>query len=286
MEAATGLSLPRLSRGRFSYPGSESLPEMAFFAYTDEALFRACGVRIAFTERSGGVSDGPYDSFDLATHVDDDPQAVARNREALAMGLGFPGIPLIVPNQVHGGTVVSIDDASDASVAEARTAALDGADALVIACDDVAGLLCYADCMPVVIVAPDGCSAIVHCGWRGVIAHIAVSSLDRVCSLSGCDPRDCNVYIGPFIHVECFEVGEDVARRFSDTFGSVCTPDAHHVDLGAAVRIDLRAAGIVDKRIADVGACTVCVHDRFYSYRAQQGVCGRHGAYAVRHGIR
>ena len=286
MEAATGLSLPRLSRGRFLYFDAESSSERSFVAYTDEDVFRRCGARIAFTERSGGESCGPYASFNMATHVHDDPHLVVRNRMALAAGMGFPGVPLIVPNQVHGDTVLSISDASDEGVAAAGASASKGADALVISCEDVAGLLCYADCMPVIIVAPNGCFAVVHCGWRGIVAHVAIASLREVCALSGAASRDCNIYIGPFIHAECFEVGDDLARRFSEMFGSTCVPDARHVDLGIAMRTDLLAAGVLDERIADVDACTVCAQDRFYSYRAQQGVCGRHGAYAVRHGVR
>lgn len=55
LEATLDLPLPRLVEGRFSN----------LTAFTDEALFEACGVRIAFTERSGGVSVPPYDSLNL-----------------------------------------------------------------------------------------------------------------------------------------------------------------------------------------------------------------------------
>ena len=44
----------------------------------------------------------------------------------------------------------------------------------------------------------------------------------------------------------------------------------------------LTYAGVVAERIADLDACTVCNNQEFFSYRAQDGVCGRHGAFAVR----
>ena len=44
LEATLDLPLPRLVEGRF----------YNLTAFTDEALFEASGVRIAFTERSGG----------------------------------------------------------------------------------------------------------------------------------------------------------------------------------------------------------------------------------------
>ena len=70
LEATLDLPLPRLVEGRFSN----------LTAFTDEALFEACGVRIAFTERSGGVSEPPYDSLNLGLHVNDNPESVRENR--------------------------------------------------------------------------------------------------------------------------------------------------------------------------------------------------------------
>ena len=40
-------------------------------------------VRALVTTRRGGLSKAPYDEFNLGTHVDDDPAAVAANRALL-----------------------------------------------------------------------------------------------------------------------------------------------------------------------------------------------------------
>lgn len=114
------------------------------------------------------------------------------------------------------------------------------------------------------------------------MAHTALAALDQVLRMSGAAPDACNAYIGPYIHSECFEVSEQIARDFSDSFGSSCTPDARHVDMGRALRTDLAEHGIAENRIADAGVCTRCENERFYSYRGQGGTCGRHGAIAVR----
>jgi hypothetical protein len=45
-------------------------------------------VRRIVTSRSGGVSTGPYASFNLGDHVGDDPAAVAANRGRLAGAAG------------------------------------------------------------------------------------------------------------------------------------------------------------------------------------------------------
>jgi copper oxidase (laccase) domain-containing protein len=61
------------------------------------------------------------------------------------------------------------------------------------------------------------------------------------------------------------------------------TPDATHLDLGAAVRAALVEAGMRDDAILDDCPSTASTTRRFYSYRAEGGTCGRHGAIAVLH---
>ena len=63
-------------------------------------------VVLRLTDREGGVSREPYASFNLATHVGDDPAAVAENRLRLARLL--PAMPLWL-EQVHGARVFDAD---------------------------------------------------------------------------------------------------------------------------------------------------------------------------------
>src|SRR5689334_11694627 len=67
-------------------------------------------VRFAVTDRHGGVSAAPYDSLNLATHVGDDPAAVAENRARLTAALG---VPVAWMEQVHGVTVAVVDQPTD-----------------------------------------------------------------------------------------------------------------------------------------------------------------------------
>ena len=65
------------------------------------------GARVVFTDRHGGVSQGPYESANLADHVGDDPDAVARNRVLAAARAGMAGPDEWVGlHQVHGNDVV------------------------------------------------------------------------------------------------------------------------------------------------------------------------------------
>ena len=277
---------------------------------TDEALFEACGVRIAFTGREGGVSEGPYAKLNCASHVEDDEQAVLRNRQIVLDALGVPNAQLIVPNQVHGTNVVCVggpDDRATAagssaasavtsavanfansvtskvlSVSDALEEAAEGADAIVVKVPEVAALLNYADCLSLIIVAPSGSFAVVHAGWRGAIVHIASKAALELAAQAGEDPSQFNAYIGPHIRSACFEVSAEVAEQFVAEFGASVVVGERHVSLARAVACDLESAGMSPQRIADCGICTKCNPDRYFSYRATNGHCGRHSAVAVR----
>lgn len=269
-----GLPLPVLSRGRFA----------SIEAYTDDALFEATGVRIAFTGRSGGVSEGPFASLNLGSHVNDDPEAVQENRDRLVRALAGDGTELLVPNQVHEDTVLCIDAAD--RISEIREAAAQGADGLIVGTHSVAALLCFADCVPVIIVSPTGRFAVVHAGWRGVMNAISAKAVRMMLEQDALQNAACargyNVYIGPHIHRECFETSVEIHDQFVGAFGRTCDAGHRHIDLSQALRVQLVEAGIVSERICDVDICTMCQHDEFFSYRAQQGTAGRHGAFAVK----
>ena len=249
-------------------------------ALTDDALFAACGVRIAFTGRAGGVSTGPYASLNTYDEVDDDPACVARNRGLVLVALGAPDALLIVPNQVHGVRVVSVDAAG--GVPHAAQQAREGVDGIVVDVAGVAVLLNFADCLPLVIVAPSGRFAIAHAGWRGALAGIAGKAARTLAAREGeGSVAGFNAYIGPHIRSECFETGAEIAAQFADEFGEGVLRDSRHVSLANAVVVDLLRAGMSGDRIADAGVCTMCHPDRYFSYRASGGTCGRQAAAAI-----
>ncbi len=68
--------------------------------------------------------------------------------------------------------------------------------------------------------------------------------------------------------------------RFVDLFGEACSIGPRHVKLDEALRVDLERVGVDRARIVSAGSCTACDPDTYYSYRAEGGICGRHGALA------
>lgn len=240
------------------------------------------GVTLAFTEREGGVSSGGYSSLNLGDACGDDPAAVAENRRRALAAIGAEGLEqrLVNPKQVHGDNVVVVRAGDDASVAAAQRSARSGADAVVVTARRVPVLLCFADCVPVIIVAPGG-FAVAHSGWRGTMAKISAKAVRTLMDEVGCGPSELLAYVGPHIGGADYEVSEELAVRFSDAFGSHVLVSPRHLDLGAAVMDALAEAGVSREQVSCVDASTASATDRFFSYRASGGSCGRHGAIAA-----
>ena len=78
-------------------------------------------VKAAMTTRHGGVSQTPFDSLNLGTHVDDEPEAVNQNRAILRQQLQLPSEPLWL-NQIHGTQIAEhgVNNAGDDADAVAK----------------------------------------------------------------------------------------------------------------------------------------------------------------------
>jgi polyphenol oxidase len=224
---------------------------------------------LAFSTRRGGVSTPPFDSLNLGRSTEDDASAVAENRSRLLRALGLDPLRLATAGQVHG-------------VAVARVAApghLPECDALVTTVPGVALAVTTADCLALLYHAP-GAVAAAHAGWRGIAAGMPRVALDALCEAAGCDPGAVRVHLGPCIRACCYEVRDDVLAHFDPRF--VTHVEGHaRLDLVAAARADLCAAGLRDEQLADTGACTACEPHWYFSHRRDHGRTGRLWAVAA-----
>ena len=242
---------------------------------------RPVGVTLAFTERTGGVSSAPYASLNLGTRCGDDPERVAENRRRALAALGAEDLleSVVSPRQVHGDHVVVVRSAGPAALSAARAEAEEGADAVVCTAAGVPVLMCFADCVPVVLVAP-GAFAVAHSGWRGTFARIAEKCARALCHEAGCEPTDLLAYVGPHIAAADYEVSGELADRFVAEFGASVVRGEKNLDLAEAVLIALEAAGVPRERCCVWPESTASATERFYSYRAEGGETGRHAAIA------
>ncbi|WP_142803502.1 peptidoglycan editing factor PgeF [Tepidiphilus sp. J10] len=221
-------------------------------------------VVLRLTDREGGVSREPYASFNLATHVGDDPAAVVENRLRLARLL--PAMPLWL-EQVHGTRVFDADH-------EAWGETPPSADAAVTTKPGVPLAVLVADCLPVAFAACDGRRvAVAHAGWRGLAGGV-LEVVARYFARGG-----FVAWIGPGISAAHYEVGEEVRRAFVDQAPSLARffvpgrDGAHwHADLAGIARAKLLAAGAAAVRPS--GRCTFR-DETLYSYRRERGRTGR-----------
>ncbi len=223
------------------------------------------------TTRTGGVSQGEFESLNLAAHVGDDPNSVAENRRRFRIDCALPSEPVWL-RQVHGTQVLR---AASASVqAEA--------DAIVTRDDGIVCAILTADCLPVVFTTEDGTEvAAAHAGWRGLSAGILE---ETVAAMQG-PPARILAWFGPAISKSAFEVGAEVREEFLNReeaaadFFSKNDRGRWQADLCGLAVLRLRNCGVT--RVFGVGLCTHAGQERFFSYR-RDGGCGRMATFIFR----
>lgn len=218
--------------------------------------------------RSGGVSAEPFDSLNLATHVNDEPAAVAVNRRRLIDAA--PGLAAIGwLQQVHGVAVVAAD-AAHTPIADALYTTMPGLGCAVLT----------ADCLPVLFCDRAGTQvAAAHAGWRGLCAGILEQTAARFA-----EPATVIAWLGPAIGNRNFEVGPEVREQFlaaaqppqraatADCFVPGPRPGHFYADIYQLARLRLAAVGIA--AVFGGGLCTFAEPARWFSYR-RAAVTGR-----------
>jgi YfiH family protein len=259
-----------------------------------------------FSTRRGGMSqvycpeDAPGE-LNLGFTEADDHAIVARNRGLFAEAItGDPGIPLVTLRQIHSNVLVI---AGGKDVNRERPWKGDG-----LMTDETGILLGIqtADCIPVLVAdRKRRVVAAFHAGWRGTVQRIVESGIGRMRVEFGCKPEDLIAAIGPGVGACCYAVGEELYSSFESQFtygrelfcevydtDSVRTKypmlfltqraPGHspigpnlHLNLVEANRRQLLAAGVKPRAIKQVGGCTSCQRDLFFSHRASRGYAGR-----------
>ncbi len=218
---------------------------------------------VAFTtSREAGTSVGQYQSFNTGLHVGDQPTAVHSNRDILLTEMGICDAQWL--EQVHG--IQCIKATRDKLVVTADACWTDEAN---LAC-----IIMTADCLPVAINQGDNI-AVAHAGWRGLLAGVLESSLQHF------DTPDTDIWLGPAIGANAFEVGEEVRELFvcdnqatASAFVASKQPNKWFADLYQLARTRLIDVGVDPQRIYGGEHCTFQQSEQFYSYR-RDGSTGR-----------
>lgn len=222
-------------------------------------------VKAFTTLRKGGVSQKPFDEFNLAEHVGDHPEHVKTNRDILKRELGIPNEPIWI-NQIHGIKAIKAIPENTNQDADAS---------YTNSCNQVCVIL-TADCLPILLCDKAGKHvAAIHAGWRGLAHGIIESTLTALDLPSS----EILVWLGPAISATNYEVGDEVRQEFltrypGSEFAFRPSPTKRWLaDLYGLARYCFLKQGI--STIYGGEYCTFGEKERLYSYRRDGAKTGR-----------
>ena len=210
------------------------------------------------TCRTGGHSLKPYDSLNVAQHVDDEPGTVSANRSLLPMGQNIVWL-----QQTHSAvcTELSPNDVYDRKTIPA--------DASFSSQPNLVCGVMTADCLPILLCNKQGtCVAAIHGGWRGLANGLIENSLKQL----PCDNNQLLAWLGPAISQKYFEVGADVKRAFPGHDAAFSAVD-NSFDTGSKFMADIYQIARKILQTNEVGAvyggeyCSYGQEDIFFSHR-------------------
>ena len=216
------------------------------------------------TLRAGGNSQGKYNSFNLATHVNDDIDLVNSNRELLDQFL--PSSPHWL-NQTHGVDVIELPPATF------------NADASYTRDKNTVCVVQTADCLPLLVTNKKGTIvAAIHAGWRGLLNGVIENTIHKM----NMSPNELLVWLGPAISQKHFEVGADVKNGFCEkdqeaekAFRAI-SDQKWLADIYHLAKLRLKASGVTEIYGGSVtdNYCTFANEADYFSYR-RDGETGR-----------
>ncbi|WP_342219767.1 peptidoglycan editing factor PgeF [Rickettsiella endosymbiont of Miltochrista miniata] len=214
-------------------------------------------VKAYTTTRTGGFSQTPYNSLNIAVHVGDNLDDVSKNRQLLQKNFHLKK-SITWLEQIHGKVAISADHPNTSLQADAVYS-------------KTAQTVCAvqtADCLPLLVCSSSSyCIAAIHAGWKGLSSGIIETTIDAL----SLPPSDILVWLGPAISPQAFIVGEEVFRSFMDkdqTAESAFQPienNLWHANLYKLAQQRLHKLGITS--IYGGNYCTFSDKLRFFSYR-------------------
>jgi YfiH family protein len=266
------------------------------------ALSRLDWLVHGFSTRKSGFSK-PYggQSLNLGFTAHDAKESVLRNRQEffkdlLASARERPW-PLITLRQVHSDLIHCV------SKIPAQTLVGDG---LISDAPRLLLAVLTADCLPVILIdTKNHAVGVFHAGWRGTVKRIVEKGVGEMQRHFGTLASNLKAAMGPGIRGCCYQVGPELKETFSAQFryadglfretkerdeihekypllfltarapGHSELPKKIFLDLAEANRQQLLSAGVPARNIYDVGMCTSCQKDLFFSHRAEKGNTGR-----------
>ena len=252
----------------------------------------------AFTTRHGGVSTGEKTSLNFGKGPDETWDNILENYRILAAALseeaGKPGLVnrehMVRTDQTHTANVLTVTE-EHLSMGILREREYTNIDGLITNKRGITLITSHADCNALFFYDPkQQAIGLAHSGWKGTLQEIGAQIIRQMSTEFDTQPEDLIVGIGPALCQTCFEVDEDVAQKFYQKNPAwktmavqreigICSETGeerrkHYIDLKSVVRETLMRSGVKPENIHDMGLCSKCRPDLFYSYRGQKGKNG------------
>jgi YfiH family protein len=200
-------------------------------------------------------------------------EAIWETRHTLCRAAGLNEKRLVIPRQAHTDRFRINETPFEGD-----------ADAVILTEPGIAAFIQVADCVPIILYAPDRHAGdVIHAGWRGTAQTITQKTAAWLIENAQAAPEQLQAVIGPSIGGCCYEVSPEVSEAVGRTLQGQPESDyavlqdngKPRIDLKQVNRLQLNALGIRQVEILD--ACTRCETEHLWSYR--RGDDGRQVAF-------
>lgn len=244
--------------------------------------WKSHNINAHFTTRQNGQSIAPFNSNNLAFHVEDESQTVRANRQAFAETIQIPLENFVFGAQNHGIRIMRITEAHLGAGIYDFESGIPETDALYTTLDNVVLATFYADCTPLYFCAPKHhLIGVAHSGWQGTIKGMMHSFLTHWIEDLKIQPEDIFITIGPAISKMAYTVDDTVANKvkafpyFDATSTLTQISNTHYKFDGQMLNVMMAEhLNIPKQNIACTSYCTYCDEDLFFSFR-REGKTGR-----------
>lgn len=205
-------------------------------------------------------SAAPYDGFNLALHVGDNPAQVQQQRLHVLQALQPLGAQRLEwLEQTHSTIAHRVTDQLHLQAVNA--------DGVLTSEAGIGCMIMTADCLPIVLSDAAGKEvACIHAGWRGLLNGIIENTANAMQS------APVYAWLGAAISQPAFEVGAEVFDLFTaqdaeaaQAFIPGAVAGKYLADIYQLARLRLKKLGV--SRVSGGEYCTYARDDLFYSYR-------------------
>ena len=230
---------------------------ITYFQFPNLAVFPE--IRHGIFTRKNGFSSGPYAGLNVGFSVEDNPDSVRENRNAISNVMG--GADFVPLRQVHGTDVIVYDGDHYGSLKKVPKG-----DAVITDKRNISLLIAVADCQAVLMYDPvKKIAANIHSGWRGSINNIIECTINSMKDRFGSLPADIVAGVGPSLGPCCAEF-VNYRKEIPEKYWSFMISE-NHFDFWAVSNGQLCDSGVLPENIHIGGMCTKCNADLFFSYR-------------------